>query len=187
MIQVESHTKLKLLNGPRSEEVAGEEFGRYSRADAAPYLGSFTFARPSFRQPDVIDAFATEIVWDDGPPCLAVHVRDTTVPVQLGRVYMPRGTLHLFVLSVEQAWLKQLILSHLAARTMKGVMLTMGPVFCNVYSPVGMPVFMLKRDAIDEAEHGEIAPGHASYEEYRHILLSVETENFARWIGVPKG
>lgn len=187
VIQVETHTKLALLGSARSKDMAADEFGHYSRTDVQPYCGTYTFGRPSFREKNVIEAHAMEFTWNDAQPCLIVREcePDADMPAQLGRVYLPRDSRHVFILSNENGLLGQIILSRIDVhKTMKGVMLTMGPVCGNVYNPVAMPVFMRKRDTLDRTMHGEIPPGHAMYGDYRGILASIEAENFARWMGI---
>ena len=49
------------------------------------------------------------------------------MPLQFGKVYIPRASMHLFILSNEHGWLKSVILSQIDVyKRMKGIMLTMG-------------------------------------------------------------
>ena len=58
----------------------------------------------------------------------------------------------------------------------------MGHAFANVYTPVAMPVIMNKYDKIDADMLGKINPSSRVYEEYNQDLLSVEQNQFAKWI-----
>ena len=63
-------------------------------------------------------------------------------------------------------------------------MLTMGHAFGNVYTPVAMPVIMNKYDKIDKDMVGKIDPSSRMYEEYNQDLLSVEQNQYAKWIRI---
>ena len=67
-------------------------------------------------------------------------------------------------------------------KRMKGIMLTMGHAFANVYTPVAMPVIMNKYDKIDADMVGKIDPRARIYEEYNQDLLAVEQSQYAKWI-----
>jgi len=112
-----------------------------------------------------------------------VTVRGKKVPLQFGKVYIPRASMHIFILSNEGGWLKQVILSQLDVyKKMKGIMLTMGHAFANIYTPVAMPVVMNKYDAVDKHMTGKIGPASPMYEEYNQDLLAVEQDQFAKWM-----
>jgi hypothetical protein len=67
---------------------------------------------------------------------------------------------------------------------MKGMMLTMGRAFANVYAPMAMPVIMNKYDRITDDMVGSIAPGARMHAEYQRDLQAVEQDRFARWISL---
>jgi hypothetical protein len=69
-------------------------------------------------------------------------------------------------------------------KRMKGIMLTMGHAFANVYTPVAMPVIMNKYDRIEGHMIGTIEPGTRMYEEYNADLLAVEQSKYAKWIRI---
>ena len=185
ILQIESHLKINLANTAIATELASDELGRYSRHDTINYLGSYVFARPSFQEDGLIHAFPMEIAWDSDSS--ALQVKETAsgkkVPLQFGKISIPRASMHIFILSNEGGWLKQVILSQLDIyRKMKGIMLTMGNVFANLYTPVAMPVVMNKYDVIEKHMTGKIGPDSPMYEEYNQDLLSVEQHQFAKWM-----
>jgi hypothetical protein len=65
---------------------------------------------------------------------------------------------------------------------MKGMMLTMGNAFANIYSPIAMPVILNKYDMIEPAMTGTMDAKSRFYEEYRKDLLAVEQGQYAKWI-----
>jgi hypothetical protein len=185
ILQIEAQTKINLLGGGPAIETAGEEYGKYSREETKNYLGEYVFARPSFHEDGLIHAFHMEIVWDRDNSVLLVKevAAGKKVPLQFGKIYIPRASMHLFILSNELGWLKKVIFSQIDVyKRMKGIMLTMGHAFANVYTPVAMPVIMNKYDKIDADMVGKIDPHSRLYEEYNQDLLAVEQSQYAKWI-----
>jgi hypothetical protein len=126
-----------------------------------------------------------EVAWDAAAGGLVVReaARDKKLPPQFGTVYIPRASMHIFILSNESGWLKKVILSQLDVyKRMKGIMLTMGHAFGNLYTPVAMPVIMNKYDAIKSDMVGRIDPSSRMYAEYSQDLLAVEKSQYARWV-----
>jgi transcriptional regulator with XRE-family HTH domain len=187
ILQIESLLKIPLMDTPAAAlgETAGSDLGGYARAETLNYVGEYVFARPSFQDANLIHAFAMEVAWDAAARGLVVReaARDKKVPPQFGVVYIPRASMHIFILSNESGWLKKVILSQLDVyKRMKGIMLTMGHAFGNLYTPVAMPVVMNKYDAIKGDMVGRIEPGSRMYAEYREDLLAVEKSQYARWV-----
>jgi hypothetical protein len=185
ILQIESQLKIAFRKGQASGEVAAEEFGKYTREDTASYVGHYVFARPSFHADGVIHAFHMEVLWDREASALIVTEapRAKKEMLQFGKIYIPRASMHIFILSNEKGWLKSVILSQIDVyKRMKGMMLTMGHAFANVYAPVAMPVIMNKYEKVADDMVGSIARGSRLYEELNRDLLSVEQDRYARWI-----
>ena len=144
------------------------------------------FARPSFRDENVIHAFHMGIEWDRSAKALIVKEKSKGKKVlQFGTIYIPRASMHTFVLSTEGAWVKSIILSQLDVyKRMKGLMLTMGRAFGNVYAPMAMPVIMNQYEHLSDDKVGTIVPGSPVYEEYLQELQDVEQEQYAKWTRV---
>lgn len=187
ILQIESQLKVNLRDSAGPAGIAGDEFGKYSREDTKNYVGEYVFARPSFHEDGLIHAFHMEIAWDEAASVLLVRevVHGKKTPPQFGRIYIPRASMHIFVLSNENGWLKKVILSQIDVyKRMKGIMLTMGHAFANVYAPVAMPVIMNKYDKVEAAMIGQIDPSSRVYGEYNQDLLAVEQGRYARWIAI---
>ena len=185
ILQVEGQLNIGLRRSHDGVEFAGEEYGRYTRDDTRNYIGDYVFARPSFRDSGIIHAFRMEIAWDAEERVLVV--KESAPPrkeaLQLGKLHIPRASMHIFILSNERGWIKSVILSQIDIyKRMKGMMLTMGNAFANIYAPVAMPVIMNKYDKIEGAMLGTILPGTPFYEEYHQDLLAVEKSQFAKWV-----
>jgi hypothetical protein len=186
ILQIESRLGIELRLSGAGVEFAAEEYGKYTREEVQRYLGDYVFARPSFREDGVIHAFHMRVEWDRAVRVLVIkeQTRDKQA-LQFGRIYIPKTSRHIFILSSEGGWLKSVILTHLDIfRRMKGAMLTTGRAFGNLYMPVAMPVVMNKYDKVEDHMTGTIAPGSRAYEEYGGDLAAVEEDQFARWIAV---
>jgi hypothetical protein len=185
ILQIESLLKINLGNAAAAGEMAAPDYGGYSRADTEKYVGEYVFARPSFQEANTIQAFHMSILWDREAGGLVVReaAGEKKAPPQFGTVYIPRASMHIFILSNEEGWLKKVILTQLDVyRRMKGIMLTMGHAFANLYTPVAMPVIMNKYDAVPRDRVGPIDSGSPHYQEYNQDLLAVEKGQYARWI-----
>lgn len=190
ILQVQSQLKVNLLDGGGSAaplQAAADQFGRYTREDTRNYVGHYVFARPSFHEDGLIHAFHMEILWDAEASVLQVREAGEAnqAAPQFGQIYIPRASMHIFILSNEKGWLKKVILSQIDVyKRMKGIMLTMGHAFANVYSPVAMPVIMNKYDKVERSMVGKIDPHSFMYEEYNQDLLAVERNQYAKWIPI---
>jgi len=188
ILQIEAQLNISLRSSGEGAEFADEEVGKYTREDTKRYIGEYVFARPSFREPGIIHAFRMEIEWDRGARALLVkeQARDKKV-LQFGKIYIPRASSHIFILSNQRAWVKSVVLSQLDIhKRMKGLMLTMGRAFANIYAPMAMPVIMNKYDRVDDDMVGKIAPSSQPFDEYNKDLSAVEEEQFAKWISVQR-
>ena len=109
--------------------------------------------------------------------------RSDEISPQVGKIHIPRGSNHIFVASNENGWLQTIVLSQLnVLKRMKGMMLTMGHAFANIYSPVAVPVIMNKHSKVESSMVGRIAPRAALHTAYQTELLAVEAESFGRWV-----
>jgi hypothetical protein len=186
ILQIESQLSINLRQAGGGVEFADDELGKYTREDTKNYAGHYVFARPSFNEDGVIHAFHMEIEWDGAARGLLLkeRARDKKA-LQFGKIYIPRASMHIFILSNEGGWLKSVILSQLDIyKRMKGLMLTMGRAFANIYAPMAMPVIMNKHDMIEDRMVGRIARSSPMYEEYNQELSTVEQDQFAKWIHI---
>jgi hypothetical protein len=191
VLQVEAQLGTSLRSSAGGADFATEEVGKYTYEDAKKYVGDYVFSRPSFRDENVIHAFHMGIEWDRSAKALMVKEKSKDKKVlQFGTIYIPRASMHIFILSTQGAWVKTVILTQLDVyKRMKGLMLTMGRAFGNVYAPMAMPVIMNQYEQVREEMIGTITPGSPVYEEYLEDLQAVEQEQFAKWtrVSVAKG
>jgi hypothetical protein len=186
ILQIESQLNIELRCESGGAEAAAAEFGKYTREETKRYPGHYIFARPSFQGDAIIHAFHMEVEWDRAVRALVIKERDRNKKhVQFGTIHIPRASTHIFISSNSGGWLSSTILSRLGTNEkMKGVMLTMGRIFGNVYAPMAMPVIMNKHDKIEEGMTGKLAPKSTAYEAYRNDLEAVERNQFAKWLNI---
>lgn len=185
ILQIEARLNIKLREASASTATAPPEFGSYTREEAGYFIGDYVFARPSFQEEGVIQAFHMEIVWapSDNVLVLQEPPRNDEISPQVGKIHIPRGSNHIFVASNENGWLQTIVLSQLnVLKRMKGMMLTMGHAFANIYSPVAVPVIMNKHSKVETGMVGRIAPRSALHTAYQTELLAVEAESFGKWV-----
>lgn len=188
VLQVEAQLGTSLLSSGGGAEFAAEAVGKYTLEDTKKYIGDYVFARPSFRDENVIHAFHMGVEWDRNAKALMVKEKSkgkNEKVLQFGTIYIPRASMHIFILSTEGAWVKSIILSQLDIyKRMKGLMLTMGRAFGNVYAPMAMPIIMNQCEQVRECMVGTITPSSPVYEEYLQDLQAVEQEQYAKWTRV---
>jgi hypothetical protein len=183
ILQIEARLNINLRGSQGA--AAPAEFGGYTREEGSYFLGEYTFIRPSFQEEDVIQGFHMEILWGSNPSVLRLHerARDDGVTPQAGAIHIPRGSSQLFILSNENGWVQTTIVSQLnVLKRMKGVMLTVGHAFGNVYVPVTVPVVLRKIDKLERGMIGRIDRDSPLFEQYHAELSSVKSDSFAKWI-----
>ena len=189
IIQIEEQLKLKLrAMQPAGGMTAAPQFGGYAYEDAQKYFGTYILIRPAFTSERLIYAFAMDIHWADDVAALAVTQKTggDKPKAQFGHIHMPRGSMHVFIVSNDKGWANQAILSALGpSQSMKGVLLTMGNVFGNVFSPVSVPIVLMKVAAADDGNCGAIKPEHPDFQRFADALASVEKDNYGTWITLP--
>jgi hypothetical protein len=183
VLQVDAQLGTSFLSPSAAAEFATEEVGKYTYEDTKKYIGDYVFARPSFRNDDAIHAFHMGIEWDRSAKALLVKEKSKNKKVlQFGTIYIPRASMHIFILSTQGGWVKSIILSQLDVyKRMKGLMLTMGRAFGNVYAPMAMPIIMNQYECVRDDMVGTIIPDSTVYREYLEDLRAVEQEQYAKW------
>jgi hypothetical protein len=183
VLQVDAQLGTSLLSSIAAAEFATEEVGKYTYEETKKYIGDYVFSRPSFRNDNVIHAFHMGIEWDRSAKALLVKEKSKNKKVlQFGTIYIPRASMHIFILSTQGGWVKSIILSQLDIyKRMKGLMLTMGRAFGNVYAPMAMPIIMNQYERVRDDMVGTITPDSTVYKEYLDDLSAVEQEQYAKW------
>jgi hypothetical protein len=158
---------------PRSD-IAAQNYGGYSRANAAPLEGRYVCFRPGFVT-DVISAYIVDLRWDDTASCLIFEERDRADPehAQRGRVYMPDGRPFLSFVTVARGAVRVATLSRPDKNgCARGLLMTLSnPAGVN-FTPACSPI-VLKRVVDRIPQLGFIEANTPDYELYRRELEAV--------------
>jgi transcriptional regulator with XRE-family HTH domain len=185
ILQIEARLDIKLRDSGAGTQTSPPEYGSYTREEGSYFVGEYVFVRPSFQEQEVIQAFHMEIAWSESENVLHLTeaARSDAVSPQVGKVHIPRGSNHIFIASNENGWLQTIILTQLnVLKRMKGIMLTVGHAFANVYLPVAVPVTLIKVAKLESHQIGRITLSSPMYKDYQAELLTVETQNYAKWV-----
>ena len=178
---VEEATQTRFRHFGIVEAKAGSGVGGYIRSDITMYEGTYRFIRPSFKDKNTIYAFPMEIVWSDDIPGLTLRQSPPSGTAQSGVITIPKVSLHIFIYSDNGGSTQHLILSRLDTRLkMKGLMLTLANFLANSYTPVAVPVVLIKTSDLDGAHFGRITAEHPSFETYRREILDVDQDGYGR-------
>ena len=196
-----------MLPSGRERAAARPEFGGYTAAKAAPYIGRYVLVRGTEKVSKVtkraghFEAHGMEIVWDQAAP--ALRLRDLFFEDEKngvfgeGLVRMPEGSRYLFVDMVYLGWPSLYILSRMPAA---GAAILHGVIVATDLgsAPVVMPAFLKRRDGLDlkkeqvtpretglfsgsdiEFQHGRF------HREYRTELERIDVAGFLRVLRLP--
>lgn len=142
-------------------ETARNEWGGYARASVAHYPGSYLVIRPTFKTPGNIYAYVTDIAWDGAEGGLVFQERNRPDArnSQRGRVRIPNPSVHLYLVSGKDGWLRSVTLSFLDdGEEMHGIISTLHNVGGAMYMPVAAPIVYIKRAYFDDDRFGELTP-----------------------------
>jgi hypothetical protein len=157
-----------------SSDIAAQNYGGYTRANAAPFEGRYVCFRPGFVT-DVISAYIVDLRWDDTASCLIFEERDRADPehAQRGRVYMPDGRPFMSFVTVALGAVRVATLSRPdKSGCARGLLMTLSnPAGVN-FTPACSPI-VLKRVADRIPQLGFIEANTPDYELYRRELEAV--------------
>jgi hypothetical protein len=165
--------ELEAAPAPRSD-IAAQNYGGYSRANAAPLEGRYVCFRPGFVT-DVISAYIVDLRWDDAASCLIFEERDRADPehAQRGRVYMPDGRPFMSFVTVARGAVRVATLSRPdKSGCARGLLMTLSNPAAVNFTPACSPI-VLKRVTDSITPLGFIEANTPDYEVYRRQLEAV--------------
>ena len=171
--------------GAAPANLAPGHLGYYSRPAVAWIEGSYLTLRPSFSDPQAIFAYRTEIVWDDGGPCLIFRESERVDSEfsQQGTVSVPHQSGYIYLVTNRQGQYRLVIISRPTInREMFGIMTTLRAGRGAELIPVSAPIAYAPLATIPHAEFGRIAVGHARHQQYRKLLKRTIEEPFALFL-----
>ena len=170
---------------PVGGTVAPIYMGAYSKHAVDHYVGSYLTLRPDFTHKDRIVAYRTDIAWDDGWPSLMFQEsgRPDQSYAHRGRLYVPTSSMFIHIVSLTKGAMRMIVVSQIDRDgIMRGLITTLNKQRAT-FLPVSTPIVYIKRDAIDVAGLGDIAPGHDSHSMYSARLSETIAEGYAKLVG----
>jgi transcriptional regulator with XRE-family HTH domain len=167
--------------------VAPDELGNYARPAVSWIEGTYLTLRPSFDEPGAIDAYRTEIGWDDGTATL--WFRDSepmdAALTQFGSVAMPQQSGHIYLVTNWHGHYRLIILARpTIAGEMFGILTTLQGGRGAQQTPVATPIALIPMAgrgaaAPSDIAFGRIGAGHQCFAAYRRLLHRAIDEPFA--------
>lgn len=164
--------------------VAPVYMGAYTRAGVDHYIGSYLTLRPAFSLPDTIIAYRTDITWDAEWPSLLFEEsgRPDATYAHRGRLYIPTASMFLHLVSLTKGAMRMVLVSQIdRSGSMRGLITTLNKQGAMLL-PVSCPIVYARREAIADAELGQIASGHPQFGAYRSMLRETLTDGYARLV-----
>jgi hypothetical protein len=154
---------------------APKDFGGYLREAVEELEGKYVCFRPTFGNPQIINAYITVIRWDEKRSCLVFEEqsRADSGYVQTGRVYIPDGKPFINLVTAERGAVRLIMVSRPSDNGYaRGVVMTLANSRGVHFTPASAPVVLTRVG--DETPHlGFVHPGSPGYETYQSELAAV--------------
>jgi hypothetical protein len=162
-------------NPPRGT-YADRPLGGYSRESVGELEGSYVCFRPTFANPDIINAYIMRLHWDVKQSCLVFEeeARADSAYTQRGRICVPEGKPFIHFVTMDRGAVRVSTVSRPDGQSglAQGLILTLSNPRGMHFTPATAPVVM--RRLGEELPHlGYVHPGTPDYDLYRAHLLSV--------------
>ncbi len=174
-------------SGGSGGEIAPVYMGAYTRQGVDHYVGSYLTVRPALREPDVIVAYRTDIVWDPEWPSLLFqeHDRPDATYSHRGRLYVPPASMFLHLVSLTKGAMRMVVVSQLdQLGQMRGLITTLAKRGASI-TPVAAPIVYRRTTTFDGMALGDIGRSDAAFESYRSLLDAAVAEGYSRVVGAP--
>lgn len=162
---------------------AAEELGAYRREGVEWLTGTYLTLRPGFEKPDTINAYLTEISWNEEAGHLAFSEKQRADShfAQKGAVSMPFQSGYIYLVTNELGQYRLMILGRPSiAGNMYGLLSTLRSARGGRLTPVAAPIALLRWDMERKGapELGQIGADSAAYAEYRREIDRICEEEF---------
>jgi transcriptional regulator with XRE-family HTH domain len=168
--------------------VAPDGLGNYARPAVRWIEGRYLTIRPSFGNPAAVYAYCTDIAWDEVSSTLAFREGERTDQAftQFGQVAVPNQSGHVYLVTNRHGQHRLITLSRpTITGEMHGILATLKVGRGAQLTPVAAPiVFVPMRDGQAPPAFGQVAAGHAAFNDYRERLRRTTDEDFAVLMGV---
>ena len=163
---------------------APERLGAYSRAAVRWLEASYLTVRPSFKDPEAVYTYVTEIRWDDeaGHLVFAEHQRVDSEFEQRGEVSLPNLSGHTYLTTNDTGQHRLIVLGRpTASGAMYGLLATLEVGHGSQLVPACCPIVLTPMARQTDPRIGVIVPGTDHYDAYRKLLLETTSRDFARF------
>jgi hypothetical protein len=169
--------------GPRG---ALKDLGGYSRASVEDLEGRYVCYRPTFVNPDVINAYEIAIRWDEKRACLLFEERNRpdSSHSQIGPVYIPDGRPFMSLVTIDKGAVRVIMVTrpdHVDPG--RGLILTLSNPGGIHFIPATAPVVLQRLDEGMTPQVGFVHEDSPDYPTYR-AQLSAVTPDFATFAEV---
>lgn len=183
LIRIEDAIGIRLRPASTPGAKASAELGAYRREGVEWLTGTYLTLRPGFEKPDTINAYLTDISWNDEAGYLAFSERQRVDAhfAQKGTVSMPYQSGHIYLVTNELGQYRLMILGRPSiAGNMYGLLTTLRSARGGRLTPVAAPIALLRWDADRKGapDLGQIAAGHAQFADYRREIDRICEEEF---------
>jgi transcriptional regulator with XRE-family HTH domain len=170
---------------PHSPNAAApERLGAYVRAAVRWLEGSYLTLRPSFRTPDSVFTYVTEVSWSDelGYLVFAEQQRVDAEFQQRGEVSLPHLSGHIYLSTNDIGQHRLAILSRpTITGSMYGLLTTLEVGHGSQLVPSTSPLVLTPLAQQTEPFIGVVSPGAPQYDHYRALLGEATARDFARF------
>ena len=171
--------------GPPAAPVAApERLGAYVRAAVRWLETSYLTVRPSFKDPDNVYTYVTEIHWDDslGHLVFSEQQRLDSDFQQHGDVSLPNLSGHIYLTTNDTGQHRLIVLSRpTSSGSMYGLLATLEVGHGSQLVPACCPIVLTPLARQSDPQVGVVAPGTAQYDAYKALLQQTVDRDFARF------
>ena len=154
---------------------APKDLGGYLRESVEELEGRYVCFRPTFGNPQVINAYLITIRWDEKRSCLVFEEQNRADSgyVQKGQVYIPDGKPFMNLVTAERGAVRLIMVSRPDVKGYaRGLVMTLANSDDVHFTPASAPVVLgLLREEMPHL--GFVHPGARDYEFYQSELSSV--------------
>jgi len=174
--------------GVAGQRLAALDLGGYSRQGVTELEGRYVCFRPSFGDPNVINAYLVVIRWDETRSCLVFEEqsRPDSIHTQKGVVYVPDGRPFLNLVTIDKGSVRLIIIARPQGGLARGVIMTLSNPGGTHFIPAATPV-VLRRVGEIAPQLGFVHRTSPDYDFYVAQLNGVVPEygKFANFLATP--
>ncbi len=156
---------------------ADKSLGGYSRESAGELEGKYVCVRPTFVDPEIINAYVIVISWDINRSSLMFEeeARADSAYTQRGKIYIPEGKPFIHLVTMDRGAVRLTTVSRPDRQQgfAHGLILTLSNPRGVHFTPASAPVVMRRLVGEQLPALGYVHPGVPDYDTYRAQLLAV--------------